>query len=270
MQPPEDNRSRTLLLWSRGGADGERERQIEEEDSVHVVPVWACPPDLRRLVMLGDTSPAACAALRVIRHRLEQHRSQGMWTIGVTSARDGEGKSAFAAQLALVLSEAQRARVLLVEANFHRPALARLLGFNVPRGLGFSSQIARRSGGQAQPWAVLALGPTLHALVENESENAFPAALHAAAFRQSVERVGLSYEWVVVDAPSVLGSGDANVVEEVVDGMILVARSRQSRAGELRAAVKQLGARKAVGVVLWDAKAGAVGASSGAPRAREA
>jgi hypothetical protein len=56
--------------------------------------------------------------------------------------------------------------------------------------------------------------------------------------------------------------------------MILVARSRRSRAGELRAAVKQLGARKAVGVVLWDAKVssgtGVAGASSAAPRAREA
>jgi Mrp family chromosome partitioning ATPase len=256
MQQPEDS-SRTLLLWSREGGG-------PSEDGVHVVPVWACPPDLRRLVMLGDTSPAACAALRVIRHRLEQRRAQGMWTLGVTSARDGEGKTAFAAQLALVLSEAQRARVLLVEANFHRPALARLLGFQVPRGLGFSTQIARRSGGHAQPWSVLALGPTLHALVENEAENGFPAALHAAAFRHSVERVGLSYEWVVVDAPSVLGSGDANVVEEVVDGMILVARSRRSRAGELRAAVKQLGSRKAVGVVLWDTK----GASSAAGEAR--
>jgi Mrp family chromosome partitioning ATPase len=252
MQPPEppDERSRTLLLWPRDAS-------APPEDSVHVVPVWACPPDLRRLVMLGDTSPDACAALRVIRHRLEQRRAQGMWTLGVTSARDGEGKSAFAAQLALVLSEAQRSRVLLVEANFHRPALARLLGFKVPRGLGFSAQIARRSGGHTQPWAVLALGPTLHALVENDAENGFPAALHAAAFRQSVERVGLAYEWVVVDAPSVLGSGDANVVEEVVDGMILVARSRRSRGGELRAAVNQIGSRKAVGIVLWDAKRGA-------------
>jgi Mrp family chromosome partitioning ATPase len=101
---------------------------------------------------------------------------------------------------------------------------------------------------------VLALGPTLHALAENDSERGFPAALHATAFRQSIERVGVSYEWVVIDAPSILGSGDANVVEDVVDGMILVARSRCSRGGELRAAVSQLGLRKAVGVVLWDAK----------------
>jgi Mrp family chromosome partitioning ATPase len=249
MQPP-DSASSTLIRWppDPGATD---------EAPVQVVPVWARPPDLRRLVMLDDASPEASAALRIIRHRLEQRRAGGMWTFGVTSARDGDGKTAFAAQLALVLSEAQRARVLLMEANFHRPTLARLLGFDVPRGLGFSAQLARRTQGRKAPWTVLALGPALHVLAESEAEHGFPAALHAVAFRTFLARVALSYEWVVVDAPSVLGSGDANVVEEAVDGMILVARSRRSRGGDLRAALHQLGARKAVGVVLWDAKSSA-------------
>ncbi len=92
------------------------------------------------LATLGDGAPDATAALRVIRHRLQLLRSQGMWTIGVTSARGGEGKTTLATQLALVLSEAQRARVLLVEASMHRPALARLLGLDVPAGLAFSVQ----------------------------------------------------------------------------------------------------------------------------------
>jgi hypothetical protein len=37
--------------------------------------------------------------------------------------------------------------------------------------------------------------------------------------------------------------------------MIVAARSRASRAVDLRAAIRQLGDRKAVGVVLWDARA---------------
>ncbi|HXX69023.1 MAG TPA: CpsD/CapB family tyrosine-protein kinase [Polyangiaceae bacterium] len=226
----------------------------KDEEVVHVVPVWASPPDARRLVMLGDGSAEAAAALRVIRHRLEVRRAEGMWTLGVTSALDEEGKSTFAAQLALVLSEAQRARVLLVEASFRRPSLSRLLGLRVPPGLGFSGQIARRMRGVAEPWSVLALGPVMHALVESESETGFPAALHASAFGGAVESLGRAYDWVIVDAPSMLGSGDANVVEEAVDGMIVVARSRRSRGNDLHRAMKQLGMRKAIGVVLWDVR----------------
>lgn len=231
------------------------ELAAQDEEVVRVVPVWAAPPDARRLVMLGEASADAAAALRVIRHRLEVRRSEGIWTLGVTSAVDAEGKSTFAAQLALVLSEAQRARVLLVEASFRRPALSRLLGLQVPPGLGFSGQIARRMRGAAEPWAVLALGPVMHALVESESETGFPSALHASAFGRAIERLGRAYDWVIVDSPSVLGSGDANVVEEAVDAMLLVARSRRTRGGDVRMAMKQLGIRKAIGVVLWDVRA---------------
>lgn len=227
----------------------------QDEEVVRVVPIWASPPDVRRLVMLGDSPADAAAALRVIRHRLEVRRAEGIWTIGVTSALDEEGKSTFAAQLALVLSEAQRARVLLVEASFQRPSLSRMFGFQVPSGLGFSGQIARRMRGGREPWAVLALGPALHALVESDGETGFPSALHASPFGQAVERLGRAYDWVIVDTPSVLGSGDANVVEEAVDGMIVLVRSRRSRGADLRAAMKQLGMRKAVGVVMWDVRA---------------
>jgi Mrp family chromosome partitioning ATPase len=239
-----------------------------DDGSVRVVPVWATPPDVRLLAMFGETNEDVVAALRVIRHRLERLRAGGMTTFGVTSAKPGEGKSTFAVQLALVLGEAQRSRVLLVEASLQTPALARLLGFPVPPGLGFSAQVARRMrrnvpgpGGPwpapeeaIEPWAVLALGPALHALVESETEPGHPEALHSTHFREALDQVGHQYDWVVVDSPTVLGSGDANVVEGAVDGMIVVARSRASRGGDVRAALRQLGDGKAVGVVLWDAR----------------
>jgi Mrp family chromosome partitioning ATPase len=194
--------------------------------------------------------------LRIIRHRLECKRAEGMWTVGVTSARDGEGKTTLAAQLALVLGESQRARVLVVEASMRRPSLARLFGFQVPPGMGFSVQLARRMRGLFEPWTVLAVGPTLHLLVESESEAGFPETLHSTHFRTAIDRLSRSYDWVVIDAASVLGSGDANVVEDAADGMVVVARSGASRGADLRSAMRQLGSRKTLGVVLWDAASG--------------
>jgi Mrp family chromosome partitioning ATPase len=254
----------TIVLRTEAIAPG------EEDATVRVVPVWASPPDVRVLVMLGEPRADVAAELRVIRHRLERLRAEGNWTFGVTSAKPGEGKSTFAVQLALVLSEAQRARVLLVEASLHRPSLARILGFRVPPGLGFSVQLARRMRDQLpapegpypsaprriEPWAVLAIAPTLHALVENESEPAYPEALHSTHFPQAIARLGRAYDWVIVDGPTVLGSGDANVVEEAVDGMIVIARSCASKGADVRAAIRQLGDRKAIGIVMWDARRG--------------
>ena len=202
--------------------------------------------------MLGESSPQAAASLRVIRHRLEQKRAEGMWTFGITSPRDGEGKSTFATQLALVLSESQRARVLLIESNFHRPALATILGFKVPEGQGFSAQIVRKMRGSMEPWCVTALGPALHVLAESSTEPIFPETLHSTHFQNAIGFLSRGYDFLVVDGPTVLGSGDANVVENAIDGMILVCRSQWSRGNDLREAVKQIGERKTIGVILWD------------------
>lgn len=222
------------------------------DSPVRIIPAWATPPDTHVLIMLGETAPEAAAALRVIRHRLEQRRSDGMWVFGVTSPRDGEGKSTFSAQLALVLSESQRARVLLMEANFQRPTIAKILGFRVPEGQGFSTQLARKMRGSMEPWAVVALGPSLHVLAEETGAHTFPETLHSTHFQNVVGFLGRGYDYVVVDGPSILGSGDANVVENAVDGVIVVAQSAVSRGADVREGVKQIGQRKAVGVVMWD------------------
>ena len=243
-----DSPSRTLVVQRRDIIS-------QQGDSpVRVVPAWASPPDTSVLVMLGEASNEATASLRVIRHRLEQKRAEGMWTFGVTSPRDGEGKSTFATQLALVLSESQRARVLLVESNFHRPSLARILGFRVPDGYGFSSQIVRKMRGSLEPWCVVALGPALHVLSESTAEQGFPETLHSTHFQNAIGFLSRGYDFLIVDGPSVLGSGDANVVENAVDGVIVVLRSGVSKGNDLRDAVKQLGERKTIGVVLWDAE----------------
>jgi Mrp family chromosome partitioning ATPase len=205
--------------------------------------------------MLGETQPDVPAALRIVRHRLEQARLEhGTSVVGVTSARDGEGKSTLAAQLALVLSESQRARVVLVEACFERPSLARLLGVTVPPGLSLSVQLARRLQYPAEPLSVLALGPSIHAALEAGTETRHPGVLHSPQFCAAVAALALTYDFVIVDGPSVLGSGDANVIEEVVDGLVLAARSGVSKGLDVREVVRQLGHRKVLGLVLWDTK----------------
>ena len=55
---------------------------------------------------------------------------------------------------------------------------------------------------------------------------------------------------MIVDGPSILGSGNANVLEEVSDVMLVVARAAKTRASALAQAEQQLGEAKILGVVL--------------------
>ena len=225
------------------------------------VSTWASPADPDRLVMLTGSSPEACSALRVIRHRIERRRAEGMHVFAVSAARPGEGSTSVAVQLALVLSEAERARVLLVDANFTRPGIASALGFGVPEGSSFSEQLAQRMRGGKEPFVVAALGPSLHVLAErppearraDESAPLDPTeALHSMQFPAALTQLSHLYDYVLIDTPAVLGSGDANVVEDVADGVVLVVRSGQTKGNDLRSTVAQLGTRKLVGAVLWD------------------
>lgn len=81
----------------------------------------------RRAVILRNPLSARAASFRVLRHRLVDQGDPK--AVVVTSAQDCEGKTTCALNLAWALAESGRNRVLLLEVNTARPALAGLLGF---------------------------------------------------------------------------------------------------------------------------------------------
>ncbi len=191
-------------------------------------------------------------ALRVLRHRLEQRRGGESLVVSVQSPYEGEGKTTVAARLALTLAEAERARVVLVEGNLARPKLAATLGLRVPDELGLTMQLRRHMGGHDEPWSVVRMGASLYALVESAEEAAFPAAIHSTWFGSAIHALKETYDYVVLDGCAVLDAGDANVLEEVSDVVVLVARSGVTGGSSLVTAARQLGDRRLFGVVLND------------------
>lgn len=201
---------------------------------------------------LGSAPPAALAALRVLRHRLEQRRGDGSFVVSVMSPCRGEGKTTLALRLAVTLSEADRARVILVDANFERPRVAATLGLRLPDAAGFSTQIHERMRGRGVAWGVVRLGPSLSLLAEPEVA-AFPQAIHSTHFEAALAALRRSYEYVIVDGPAVVGSGDANVLEGASDGVLMLVRAGATQGAALARATQQLGDRRVMGVVLNDA-----------------
>ncbi|XXT23674.1 hypothetical protein WME94_19230 [Sorangium sp. So ce429] len=202
--------------------------------------------------LLRGAPASALAALRVLRHRLDQRRGGEPLAVAVVSPGRAEGKTALAVRLAMTLAEAERARVLLVEGHLARPRVAALLGLRLPAHAGFSEQLRRRMAGQARPLGVIAVSPSLSVLAEPSLEASYPAALHSVHFEAALRTLRRHYDYVVIDGPPVLGSGDANVIEDASDGILLVARASLTRASSLTRAAEQLGERRILGVVLND------------------
>ncbi|WP_437986517.1 hypothetical protein [Sorangium sp. So ce117] len=202
-------------------------------------------------LLRGAPAPAL-AALRVLRHRLDQRRAGEPLAVAVVSPGRAEGKTALAVRLAMTLAEAERARVLLVDGHLACPRVAATLGLRLPAHASFSDQLRRRMAGEIRPLGVIAVSQSLSVLAEPSLEASYPAALHSVHFEAAMRTLRRYHDYVVIDGPPVLGSGDANVIEDASDGIVLVARASLTRASSLTRAAEQLGDRRILGVVLND------------------
>lgn len=203
-----------------------------------------------QLVMLAEPDSSSAASFRQLRHRLE--RGTRTRTVLVTSPRSGEGKTTTAVNVALALGEGGRARVLLVEANFRAPHLAELFGFEPPACVGDQLQLHRED--PAAPWDVVeAVVPWLHLLAVSPRSAGEPM-LDALLLSVCIDWLrNAGYDYVVVDCPGVLEGADVNLVEESVDGILMVLRAGRSHAEDLRSAAEQVDRGKLLGTVILDA-----------------
>jgi Mrp family chromosome partitioning ATPase len=200
-----------------------------------------------RLVALRAPGSAQARSYRLLRHRLSAQGDPRV--IAVTSAGPGEGKTTCAANLALVLSEAPLSRVLLVEASLPRPAFADLFGFEPADS--FMIQLLR-SEDPSPPYAVASVGGIGLQLAALNPGAVRGKRLDRALLAATIAGLRGTYDYIVIDAASVLESADANSVSQCSDGVVVVARAGKSRRGSLKRAVDQLQPANVIGTVLID------------------
>jgi Mrp family chromosome partitioning ATPase len=206
-----------------------------------VVPL---PMDLDpRLLLLSEPESAAARGFRLLCHRLEHAGDPRV--VLVTSACKQEGTTTLAVNLALALAENGGARVLLIEANARRPALASM--FEIDKPLGLVRQMLRLETALL-PWTTHEIAATrLHVLVENP-DRAEPAPRHT--FEAALGDLRPAFDRVVIDAPSVLDGGDIHYLLAPADAVVFAARAGKSRARDITRAMDQLAPANVLGVVL--------------------
>jgi len=201
-----------------------------------------------RVVLLSDPTSEAARSYRLLRHRLLGLGDPR--AIAVTSARAGEGKTTCAVNLALALAEDATSQVLLLEANLRHPIAARLFGFE-PYDSILGAAIRTRS--IAPPYPVTAVVGTRMHLAALASEPSPGARLDRSIFAPLISDLREVYDYIVIDAGSVLESGDADIAGECSSGVIVTARAGKSRKPDVRRAVDQLRPTAVFGTVLIDA-----------------
>jgi succinoglycan biosynthesis transport protein ExoP len=221
-----------------------------------------------RLVMLADPNGKEAEAFRMLRTNLDfVNVERGARTVMVTSASQRDGKSTTVANLALALARAGK-NVALVDLDLRRPYLHRFFDLESEPGLtnvvleqasmdqalskvwaseasvesatpaasakpagspsstraSRSKQPARgETNGRAPSGSVLEVIPS-GTLPPNPGE--FVSTRGLATL---LDRLRAQADFVLIDAPPMIGLGDAMTISAKVDGIVLIARMNRLR-----------------------------------------
>ena len=169
-------------------------------------------------------------AVRRLRTNLQLASDEGgSKAVVVTSSIAGEGKSTTIVNLAASLADAG-AKVILVDANLRRPAVAGYVGDEGSTGLStvLTGQAALED--VVRPWrsstlSVLSSGP----VPTNPSE-----LLGSRDMVELLETLEASYDVVLIDTPPLLPVTDATILTALAGGTVLVVGADKLRRDQLR------------------------------------
>jgi len=224
------------------------------------------------LVSLTEPEGSVAESLRALRSNLDWARIDDGWkSLLVTSSREGEGKTLTLCNLAVTLALAGK-RVVVVDADLRDPQVHR--AFSMPNETGLTNVIqgtlslaaALRPFDLKRPNASGAVAPAITSAIAPAGENGALLVLtsgplppnpgEVVASRRlaiTLERLAkVDADYVLVDAPPLLGVGDAGALASSVDGLLFVANIDQIRERTLeegREALDPLPCRK-LGVVI--------------------
>lgn len=190
----------------------------------------------RRQILNKNSSFSVQEAYKTLRTNVRFFlRNKGCKRISVTSAVAGEGKSITLLNLAISVAEDGH-KVLLIDADLRRPALARLLvekatpGLsNVLAGLETVEESIRKD-----------MYPNLDVLFSGDVPPNPSELLGSDKMRELIEELSQRYDYILVDTPPVNVVSDASIVTNLLDGVLLLVRQGSSTKDSVKRAVANL------------------------------
>ena len=200
--------------------------------------VWDASKLDPSLVTFHEKYSATSEQYRSLRARLlnmnAQHKHQ---VIAVTSSLPQEGKSVSTLNLGMVMAESNDQKILLIDADFRRSSLARMLGISPRPGL---AELIR---GTAELSEVIRPThyPNLKIITSGgTSDKNYGALLGASVVRPVLQRARDLFDYSFVDTPPVNTVSDVGMLAPHCDGVIIVIEMRRTPEHSVLEAVRTL------------------------------
>jgi protein-tyrosine kinase len=183
---------------------------------------------------------------RALRTRLLRIRStQGIQSVVITSAVQGDGKTLTSLNLALCCAQLHGMRVLLIDADVRNCGLSRAI--DTPPGPGLADVLA----GKCTPEQAILETDRPNLYVVSSGAPTMPAAELFANSRwlDFVAWSKENFKLILVDSPPALNLSDVELITAGCDGVLMVVRALYTKRETLQKCVRQLDSKKLLGVV---------------------
>lgn len=202
----------------------------------------------RRQILSKNSSFAVQEAYKSLRTNVRFFlRGEGCKRICITSSAAAEGKSITLLNLAISIAEGGQ-RVLLIDADLRRPALARLMVEKAAPGLTniLAGLVDARDAIRKDMY------PNLDILFSGDVPPNPSELLGSEKMEELIETMSREYDYILVDTPPVNVVSDACVVANLLDGVLILVRQGRSRKDAVKRAVAnlQMTGAKLLGFVL--------------------
>lgn len=188
--------------------------------------------------------------------KIDRH---GYKTLMVVAAKPGAGVTSSAQNLAVSCVRSSK-RVLLIDANFRRPALANMMSLAGQPGL---AEALAPKASLANPASFIQSSDVdgLDVMPAGDTRQAATELFESQHFRDLLAKVGAEYDLVIIDAPPCFLTSDAQLLSRYVDAMLLVSRAQSDTRGMLQRLHRELDGQHAdiLGVLLNGVEASAGG-----------
>jgi succinoglycan biosynthesis transport protein ExoP len=155
----------------------------------------------------------------------------------VTSPHPQCGKSVTIANLAVSLAEGGR-RVLLIDGDLRRPSLPKF--FDVPNTTGLTNALDEDE--RADPYTLIRPTdfPGVSILTSGTIKTTVARLLHSNRLAWIIGTMRDEFDFVLIDAPPLLGLADARILSRYTDGVIFVCRAGHTSVEDLAEARRLL------------------------------
>lgn len=202
----------------------------------------------RRQILSKNSGFAVREAYKTLRTNLHfTLRSNSCKKFCITSGKAGEGKSITLLNLAISFAESGQ-KVLLIDADLRRPAVARLLVEKATPGL--SNVLAELA--DVDEAVRREVYPNLDILFSGDIPPNPSELLGSDSFEKLIDKLSARYDYILVDTPPVNVVTDACIVAKLLDGVLILTRQEKSTRESVKQAVDslQLVGAKILGFVL--------------------